>query len=159
MNAYQALIERIARTRVGARIMIPLATAIDRRLFRWSNGRVSTGVGTSFKDNVCLVSMRGAKSGKVRAVPLLGTRVADSIVVIASNGGATRHPAWYFNLKKNPECEVVMRGARSRRVAREVSGVERERLWAAAVAVYPGYSGYAERAEREIPVITLERAP
>src|SRR5262245_51652513 len=118
MNAYQALMERFARTRLGARIMIPLATAIDRRLFRWSDGKLSTGVGTSFKENVCLVAMRGAKSRKVRAVPLLGTPVGDSIVVIASNGGATRHPAWYFNLKQNPDCEVVIRGERSRRVAR-----------------------------------------
>lgn len=157
MNAYQTLIERLARTALGARIMIPLATAIDRRLIRWSSGKLTTGLGTSFKENVCMVLMRGAKSGKTRAVPLLGTPVGDSIVLIASNGGATRHPSWYFNLKKTPECEVVLRGARSQRIAREVSGDERERLWAAAVATYPGYAGYAERAGREIPVIVLER--
>lgn len=156
MNVYQSVMERFARTRIGARVFISIATAIDRRLIRWSTGRLTTGIGTSHKDNICLLHVRGAKTGRLRSVPLLATRVGDSIVVIASNGGSQNHPAWYFNLRKHPRCEVVLAGTQSRRVAREVQGAERERYWAAAAAHYPGYGSYAERAAREIPVMVLE---
>src|SRR5689334_16821624 len=124
MNFYQAAVERLARTRLGAKIVIPIATALDRRIIHWSRGKLTTGIGTSRKDHICLVYMRGAKTGKLRKVPLLGTTVGDAIVVIASNGGATAHPAWYHNLKRNPDCDVVLRGDRSSRVAREVTGAE-----------------------------------
>jgi deazaflavin-dependent oxidoreductase (nitroreductase family) len=159
MNPYQALMERFARTRWGARVFVPIATAIDRRIIRWSKGKLTSGAGTTHNDNIFLLCVRGAKTGQPRTVPLLGTPVDDGIVVIASNGGAPKHPAWYFNLTKNPECEVEVRGVRSRRIARVTAGAERERCWAAAVALYPGYSSYADRAGREIPVVVLERAP
>ena len=133
--------------------------AIDRRIIRWSKGKLTSGVGTTHKDNICLLFVRGAKTGQLRTVPLLGTPVDDAIVVIASNGGAPKHPAWYFNLRKHPECEVEVRGVRSHRVARVTAGAERERCWTAALALYPGYASYAERAGREIPVVVLERAP
>jgi deazaflavin-dependent oxidoreductase (nitroreductase family) len=78
-------------------------------------------------------------------------------VVIASNGGASAHPAWYWNLKKTPDCEVDLHGERSRRRAREASGEERNKLWEAATAKYSGYRHYAGRAGRVIPVMVLER--
>lgn len=158
MNAYQALMERIARTPVGARVFLKLATAIDRRIIKWSGGKITSGLGTTHKENICLVTARGAKTGRPRTVPLLGTKVGDAIVFIASNGGAPSHPAWYLNVKKHPECEVQARGVKSRRIAREVKGEEREKFWAAAVAHYPGYADYAKRAGREIPVIVMEPA-
>lgn len=159
MNLYQRLVERIARTPLGARVFLQLATVVDRRIIRWSRGRITTGLGTSHKENICLLTMRGGRTGKIRTVPLLGTRVGDVVVLIASAGGAPTHPAWYLNVKKNPECEVEIQGVKSRRIAREVSGEERERLWKAAVANYPGYVAYAERVERQIPVVALEPAP
>lgn len=157
VNVYQAAVERLARTRLGARILIPFATAIDRRVIRWTSGKVSTGLWTTHKDNVILLHVRGAKTGQLRTVPLLATPIDDALVVIASNGGATIHPAWYRNLKKNPDCQVTVQGAKSPRIAREASGEERVRLWQAAVLLYPGYERYAERAERDIPVMILER--
>jgi len=151
------VIERAVRTRVGARLFVWIATALDRRIIRWSRGRITSGAGTTYADSICLLHCRGAKSGRARTVPLLATPVGDAIVVIASNGGASTHPAWYWNLKKTPDCEVELRGERSRRRAREASTEEREQLWAAAVAQYPGYGDYATRAGRLIPVVVLER--
>jgi deazaflavin-dependent oxidoreductase (nitroreductase family) len=89
-------------------------------------------------------------------VPLLATSIGDAFVLIASNGGASKHPAWYWNLKKTPDCELEIRGVRSPRRAREATGDERRRLWEAAVSGYPGYGNYAERAGRIIPVMILE---
>jgi deazaflavin-dependent oxidoreductase (nitroreductase family) len=104
------------------------------------------------------VDSRGAKSGETRTVPLLAASIGDAFVLIASNGGASKHPAWYWNLKKTPDCELEIHGVRSRRRAREVSGEERHRLWEAAVAKYPGYGNYAARAGRIIPVMILDPA-
>src|ERR1700704_4373932 len=129
MNAYQAVIERAVRTRVGARLFVWIATALDRRLIPWSKGRITSGVGTTHRDNICLLHSRGRKSGEIRTVPLLATPVGDAVVLIASNGGAPRHPAWYFNLKKTPDCEVDLGGVRTQRRAREVSAEERQKLW------------------------------
>jgi deazaflavin-dependent oxidoreductase (nitroreductase family) len=156
VKAYQSLIERFVRTRVGARLFVWIATALDRRIIPWSRGRVTSGIGTTHKDNICLLFVRGAKTGKMRCVPLLATRVGDDVVLIASNGGATKHPAWYWNLKKTPDCELEMGGERTHRRAREVTGEERDRLWKAAVSKYPGYGDYAGRAGRTIPVLILE---
>ena len=100
--------------------------------------------------------MRGAKSGKLRSVPLLYTAVGSDIVLIASQGGAAKNPAWYFNLKANPDCDLEIRGASSRRRAREADGEERDRLWQAACAQYPGYAVYQQRTARRIPVMLLE---
>ena len=157
MNAYQFVIERAVRTRTGAKLFVWIATALDRRIIRWSRGRITSGVGTTYKDHICLLHCRGRKSGQPRTVPLLATRVGDALVVIASNGGASTHPAWYWNLKQTPDCEVEIRGERSPYRAREASDAERGNLWEAAVANYPGYGNYAARADRVIPVIILER--
>ena len=80
------------------------------------------------------------------------------MIVIASQGGAPRSPAWYHNLKKNPQCEIELRGERTRRRAREAAAEERDRLWAAAREIYPGYDEYQARTTRRIPVMILERA-
>lgn len=157
MNAYQRAIDRAARSPGVVRLFVWIATALDRRIIRWSRGRITSGIGTAYGDNICLLHCRGAKSGHPRTVPLLATPVGNVLVVIASNGGASAHPAWYWNLKKTPDCEVELHGERTRRRAREASGEEREKLWAAAIANYSGYGHYAGRSGRQIPVMVLER--
>ena len=82
--------------------------------------------------------------------------VGEEIVIVASNGGGERSPGWYFNLRKNPEATVTLRGRRRRMLAREATGTEREDLWKQAVAVYSGYRTYQERAgARRIPLLVL----
>jgi deazaflavin-dependent oxidoreductase (nitroreductase family) len=97
----------------------------------------------------------GRRSGQERVTPLSFTKDADSYVLIASNGGAPRHPDWYLNLDANPAAEIEVRGRRKPVRAETVTGPERERLWKAAVASYAGYAAYQRRAEREIPVVRL----
>ena len=101
----------------------------------------------------------GAKSGRRRTSPLVYVRDGDNVVIVASKGGHPRHPAWFHNLKANPET-VVQIGSERRAVrAREATAAERPRLWDAAVRTYAGFRGYQERTDRDIPLIVLERQP
>ena len=107
-----------------------------------------------------LLETTGARSGERRQTPLVCTDDGDRIAVVASNGGKSAHPDWYFNVRANPMVTVTMRGLSAPYRARETEGVERERLWESALPVFPGYATYQERAgEREIPVIVLDPEP
>jgi deazaflavin-dependent oxidoreductase (nitroreductase family) len=99
----------------------------------------------------------GAKSGIERTTPLLYIKDGSDVVIIASKGGNPKHPAWYHNLRANPDT-IVQIGSERRRVhARVATPEERERLWPQAVAAYSGYRQYQERTGREIPLVILER--
>jgi len=102
-----------------------------------------------------------SKSGLPRQTPLLFASDGDDILLLASNAGSARHPAWYHNLRANPQVEVIAPGGRSGRyVAREADGPERERLWEIAADLYAGYDVYQGRAgDRRIPVMVLSPAP
>ena len=99
----------------------------------------------------------GAKSGQRRTSPLAYVRDGDDVVIVASKGGHPKHPAWYHNLKANPDT-VVQIGSERRSVhARVAAAAERPRLWQEAVRVYGDYQTYQERTGREIPLVVLER--
>jgi deazaflavin-dependent oxidoreductase (nitroreductase family) len=98
----------------------------------------------------------GARSGTRRTTPLVYVRDGEDIVIVASKGGHPKHPAWFHNLRANPET-VVQVGAERRPVrARVADPDERARLWPKAVETYSGYRGYQERTPREIPLVILE---
>ena len=98
----------------------------------------------------------GAKSGKRRTTPLLYVRDGENLVLVASKGGYPRHPAWFHNLRANPETTVQV-GRRRRPVrARVAKPEERARLWPKAVETWAGYTDYQERTDREIPLVILE---
>ncbi len=98
----------------------------------------------------------GAKSGVERRSPLVYLRDGDDVVIVASKGGSPRNPAWFHNLKANPETTVQIGSERRRVRARIANSEERERLWPKVVDTFGGYQGYQERTEREIPLIILE---
>ena len=105
---------------------------------------------------VLLLDHVGAKSGTGRTSPLVYGRDGENLVLVASKGGYPKHPAWFHNLRANPDTTVQV-GSRSIDVhARVAEGEERARLWALMVGVYPGYEGYRKRTEREIPIVVLE---
>lgn len=106
-----------------------------------------------------LLTTTGRKSGEPRIMPLIYGETGDgAYVVIASKGGAPRHPAWYLNLLAEPQVEVQVIEDKFPAKARIASGDERERLWVMQEKLYPPYKEYQERAgKREIPVIVLER--
>ena len=107
---------------------------------------------------VVVFSTRGAKSGAVRKNPLMRVEHDGAYAMVASQGGAPKHPTWYFNLKAHPDQVTVQDGPEPwDGVAREVTGEEKALWWERAVAVYPDYADYQAKTDREIPVFVVER--
>lgn len=104
-----------------------------------------------------LLDHLGAKSGTKRTSPLVYVRDGDDLVLVASKGGNPKNPAWFHNLRANPDTTVQVGSERIPVRARVASDAERKRLWPKAVATYSGYRGYQERTERKIPLVVLER--
>jgi deazaflavin-dependent oxidoreductase (nitroreductase family) len=158
MKVYDSAMEAFAGSRVGGWLYIHVWTPIDRFLLRRTKGRGNVSIGTRFSRNIVLLGCTGARSGLKREVPLLSTPVGDEFILVASRAGAIKNPAWYNNLKTNPACTLTVGGRSLECTAREVSGVERDHYWRAAVNNYGGYARYQARTDRVIPVIVLTPA-
>lgn len=153
-NAYHALVVKFASTRVGSWMVLTVFNPLDRWLMRRSKGAINSSIGTHF--NTALLRCMGARSGKLRETPLLATPLGERFVLIASATGQEKHPSWYYNLKANPECSLLIHPhGEIACVAHEAQGEERRRAWAAANALYSGYERYQERTERRIAVMVL----
>lgn len=109
-------------------------------------------------DDALVLRTVGRKSGEPRETLLNYLPDGERYVVIGSNAGADRHPAWWLNLQVRPDAEVEVRGRALRVRAREAEGPQRERLWARVVEWNGSYAEYARRTERRIPVVILEPA-
>jgi deazaflavin-dependent oxidoreductase (nitroreductase family) len=106
---------------------------------------------------VVIVTHRGRKTGAVRKTPLMRVKDGEAYILVASQGGAPKHPFWYHNLKANPNIELRDKTeVRAMRVREVVDPAERERLWKLAVAAYPPYQEYQDRTERMIPLLVAE---
>lgn len=128
---------------------------IDGVLMWLSGGRL-TVPGVLAGLPVVKLTTRGAKSGQPRTVPVIAIPDGDKFVLIASHWGRKRHPAWYYNLRANPEATISVAGRAGTYVVRETAGDEREAYWQKAVSVYAGYAAYKIRAaNRQIPVLVL----
>lgn len=146
-----------ALTRAGTWYSSKVGARVDPWLLRSSRGRVDHSFG---QIPIVLVNVRGARSGIERTVPLLYFSDGDDVILIASSYGRARFPAWYHNLKANPDVRLEAMGRSGSFVAAEVEGPERDRLFELAKKVYPGYSEYERRTEgvRRIPVMRLSPA-
>jgi F420H(2)-dependent quinone reductase len=98
----------------------------------------------------------GAKSGTERSTPLLYVEDGEDMVIVASKGGYERNPAWFHNLRANPDTKVQVGSRQLPVTARVADAQERERLWPKVVAAYRGYRDYQRRTDREIPLVILE---
>ncbi|MGK5552249.1 nitroreductase family deazaflavin-dependent oxidoreductase [Actinomadura kijaniata] len=107
---------------------------------------------------VCLLTTIGRKSGKPRTVPLLYLADGERVVVVASQGGMPTHPAWYLNLRDNPNVLVQIQRYRRPMRARTADEREREELWPRLVEMYPDYDDYQSWTDRKIPVVICEPA-
>ena len=105
---------------------------------------------------IIVLTTLGAKSGKLRKTALMRVEHDGVYAVVASRGGAPRHPQWYFNLLANPLVELQDGPDKRDYRAREVHGDEKELWWERAVAAYPPYAAYQQRTDRQIPVFVLE---
>lgn len=109
---------------------------------------------------IVIVTMRGNQTGKVRKTPLMRVHHEGEYALVASLGGAPKHPVWYYNLKAHPDEVLIQDGATPFEArVREVTGDERATWWDRAVAAYPPYAEYQERTERRIPVFVATRKP
>ena len=107
---------------------------------------------------VVLITTRGAKSGKLRKVPLMRVEHDGVYAIVASLGGAPKHPVWYHNVKADPKVDLQDGTVTKDYVAREVFGEEKAVWWERAVATYADYADYQKKTTREIPVFVLEPA-
>jgi deazaflavin-dependent oxidoreductase (nitroreductase family) len=129
-------------------------TRIHLALFDLSKGRL---FGKFFGMPFIELLTTGRRSGKERATVLTVPIVdGERLVVVASFGGDDRHPAWYLNLRANPEVRVTMAGSTRTMMARTATEEERAELWPRITSAYGGYARYQKRTERRIPVVILE---
>ena len=105
---------------------------------------------------VVLLTMRGAKSGKVRKVPVMRVEHDGVYVAVASLGGSPKNPVWYYNLKADPIVQLQDGEETGEYVAREIEGEEYELWWKRSVAAYPDYAEYQKKTIRKIPQFVLE---
>ncbi len=106
----------------------------------------------------CMVKMKGRKSGRVVSIPLIHIPDGDDVILIASQGGLEKNPAWYYNMMADPNVVVVADGTTRNMVARKADDAEKAERWPRAVAVYPDFNEYQARTERDIPLFICSPA-
>lgn len=107
---------------------------------------------------IIIVTTRGARSGKIRKTALMRVEHDGEYALVASMGGAPKHPVWYFNLKADPTAVMIQDGPKPWDAeVREVEGDERAVWWERAVAAFPPYAEYQQKTERRIPVLVARR--
>jgi deazaflavin-dependent oxidoreductase (nitroreductase family) len=107
---------------------------------------------------VIIVTMRGNKSGNIRKIALMRVEHDGEYALVASYGGAPKHPVWYYNLTAHPDEVMIQDGPEPFPVTvREVSGEERAMWWKRAVEVFPSYADYQQKTDRQIPVLVATR--
>ncbi|HEV8054999.1 MAG TPA: nitroreductase family deazaflavin-dependent oxidoreductase [Nocardioidaceae bacterium] len=105
---------------------------------------------------VIILTSKGARTGKIRKTPLMKVEHEGRYAVVASLGGAPKHPLWYYNVVANPLVELQDGPVRRDMIAREVSGEEKAVWWERAVTAFPDYADYQKKTEREIPLFVVE---
>lgn len=123
--------------------------------FRMNGGETS---GPFKGRQLLLLTSKGAKSGEEGTTPLVYSKDGDKFVIIASMGGAPKNPAWYHNIKANPDVTLEVGAERFTAKASVAEGAERERLYAQQAAIMPAFNEYKEKTTRVIPVVVLTRA-
>jgi deazaflavin-dependent oxidoreductase (nitroreductase family) len=155
-NLVRRAVRSLASTPRTARFFARTLHRLDEPILRRTGGKRSLSAWlTGFP--IVELTTTGARSGLPRTHPIVGVPDGDRLVLVASNYGQERNPAWYYNLRAHPKCSVGFRGQRRQMRAYEAEGAERERLWELDLTVYPVRARYAQWAShRQIPVMVLE---
>lgn len=150
------LMRKAAATRAGAWSCARLLHRIDLVVYRATRGRTTfSTIVSGFP--VVMLTTTGARTGQARTMPVLALQEGERMVVIASNYGQRRNPAWYYNLRAYGHADVLVGGRSIAMTACELTGAERERYFQRGIDLNPGWAHYRSRAShREIPVIMLE---
>ncbi len=125
-------------------------------LYRLTGGKI----GGKFPGGapVCLITMKGRKTGLWRTTPLIHIPNAEGIVLVASQGGMSKNPIWYNNLTAHPQCSLQVGYQKRAMVARQASDEEKEKLWPTICSVHPGFQDYQDKTNRNIPVMVCSPA-
>jgi F420H(2)-dependent quinone reductase len=135
-----------------ARLALKLGSGAHAGVYRATGGKLFGRMG---KSPILLLNTVGRKTGRKRTSPLLYVMDGEDFVIIASKGGAPTHPAWYLNLKANPDATVEVGDREVRVRAGEVDSEEKVRLWQKMIEMYPTYDDYQTKTKREIPLLVL----
>jgi len=128
-------------------------SALNGLVYKLTGGRL---MGSFQGRPIMLVTMKGAKSGKLRDVPLMYVPYQDGVIIVGSQGGAPRSPVWVKNLQANPDVTVRCVGKTLKLRARQVDDAEKARLWPICVQHYREFADYQARTDRNIPVFVCE---
>jgi len=128
-------------------------SALNKLVYKLTGGRL---MGRLQGRPVMLVTMKGARSGKERTVPLMYVPYKDGVIAVGSQGGAPKSPVWVRNLQANPDVVVQYMGKKQKLRARQVSDAEKAQLWPICVQHYREYADYQARTDRNIPVFVCE---
>jgi F420H(2)-dependent quinone reductase len=134
----------------------PLLTRTHARLVRLSGGRIRRSFLFTGGMPILVVTTVGRKSGKTRSTPVGYIEHGDSFVVLASNAGNDRSPAWWLNLQADPHAEVLVGRRRFAVESRRADPTEEAALWSEFARLNPGFDEYRNLTERQIPVVLLE---
>jgi deazaflavin-dependent oxidoreductase (nitroreductase family) len=142
---------------------MPLTGEYEPGTSAWSSKHIELYEATDGREGgdlqgrpVIVLTSVGARSGKLRKIPLMRVEHEGTYAVVASLGGAPRNPAWYYNLAKNPHVELQDGATRRDYSAHEVTGEEKATWWARAVETWPDYANYQLKTDRQIPVFVLD---
>ena len=135
------------------RWVLKLFTRINVWVYRLSGGRLMSKMAGM---PILLVEMTGAKSGLRRTIPLMYVPHETGFLLVASQGGAPKHPVWYHNLVAHPDVKITFGGQTKPMLARLVDETENAALWPICCEYYPPYADYQQRTERPIPVFNCQ---
>jgi deazaflavin-dependent oxidoreductase (nitroreductase family) len=137
------------------KIVLKIALSIYIFLYRLTSGAIG---GRMAGLKVLLLTTTGRKTGQLRTTPLGYFKQGGNFIIIASNGGADQNPAWFYNLKSNPQVTLQVGDEHLTAKAEVVDAETRKQLWAELVKMAPGYEKYTQGTKREIPLILLKPA-
>ena len=135
------------------KIFLKAALSIYIFLYRLTSGAIG---GRMAGLQVLLLTTTGRKTGQARTSPLGYFQQDGTYIIIASNGGAERNPAWFYNLKSNPHVTLQIGSQQLAAKAEIADSEKRTQLWAELVKRAPAYEHYMERTQREIPLVILQ---
>jgi F420H(2)-dependent quinone reductase len=134
----------------GSKAIVLLLSWINVVVYRATGGRLMARVDGR---PVCLVTLRRRRSGTLATIPLMYTPYGADVLLVASLGGSDSHPAWYHNLKHEPQVEIQAGRVRRQMQAREATAEERCTLWPMVVANFPSYENYQRKTARILPIM------
>lgn len=145
----------------AAKLVKPIMKVMSRLnvwVYRSSNGRVFGKFPGDSGADICLVSMTGKKSGKEITIPLIHLPHGDDVILVASQGGMEKHPAWYYSVSANPDLRIQFRDQVRDMRARRATDEEKRALWPHLCSIYPDFEEYQARTDRNIPVFICSAA-